>query len=46
MTCRTKGRCAVTIQTRSVGPSLADVPRDDVKTQRGGKRQPTSDQFP
>jgi hypothetical protein len=26
--------------------SLADVPLDDVKTRRGGKRQPTSDQFP
>ena len=45
MTCRIKGRCAVTIQ-RSVEPSLADVPLDDVKTRHGGKREPTSEQFP
>ena len=45
MTCRTKGRCAETIQ-RSVEPSLADVALDDEKTRRGGKRQPTSEQFP
>jgi len=45
MACRIKGRCAEKIQRRSVEPSLADVPLDDVKTQRGGKPQPTSEQF-
>ena len=45
MTCRINGTYAATIK-RSLGPSLADVPLDDVKTRRVGKRQPTSEQFP